>query len=88
MSPNDKELYCKGHIEVPNLLGGNGDCEGEKEGYYQDGFSTLSPPANQPASGPVVGEIIEPEGMPSGAVVPTEEGVVVGDGISISAPNE
>ncbi len=26
MSPNDKELYLKGHIEVPNLLGQDGDC--------------------------------------------------------------
>lgn len=81
MSPNDTELYLQGHIEVPNLLGQDGDC-----GPYEDSFSPIAPPPHPPANGPVVGEVIEPQGIPGGAVVPTQEGVVVGEGISISAP--
>lgn len=82
MSPNDKELYLKGHIEVPNLLGQDGDC-GEIDG----GYSTINYGAQQPTvGGHVVGEIIEAPAIPSNAIVPSEQGVIVGDGVSISAP--
>ena len=87
MSPNDKEFYLKGFIEVPNLMGQDGDC-----GECTDGFSTINsnphvvPHVGGATTGPVAGEIIESQGLPAGVVVPTEQGVVVGEGISISAP--
>ncbi len=82
MSPNDKELFMKGHIEVPNLLGQNGDCG---EPTCADGAIDTAP-STDAGGHPVVGEIIEAPGIPANAVVPTESGVIVGDGISISAP--
>ena len=80
MSPNDKELYLKGHIEVPNLLGQDGDCG--------DGFSTIGQPgvSHHDGGGQIVGEIVDTPGIPANAIVPTEAGVIVGEGISISAP--
>ena len=61
MSPNDKELYLKGHIEVPNMLGGD-DC-GEDFTMVQDyampnyGAPALPPHAIVPTDRPVaVGE--------------------------------
>ncbi len=83
MSPNDKELYFKGHIEVPNLLGQDGDCGDCVDGYSTG--NTIGGPVNQR---PIVGEIIEVPGIPPHAVVPTQQGVIVGEGISISAPTE
>jgi pilus assembly protein CpaC len=59
MSPSDHELYIKGHIEVPNLLGD--DCEIPGAGY-----STIPP----------------------GAIVPTEQPVIVGENVTISTPSE
>ena len=74
----------KGHIEVPNLLGQDGDCA-EIDG----GYSSINYAAQQPvAGGHVVGEIIEATSIPANAIVPSEQGVIVGDGISISAPTQ
>ena len=72
MSPSDKDLYLRGHIEVPNLLGSD-NCK-----YPTDGFSVMpevipSQPSYQ-------------EAVPPGAIVPSEAPVVVGEGVSITAP--
>lgn len=84
MSPNDKELFMKGHIEVPNMLGQNGDCA-----ECNDGYDTVpGVTSHGVAGGEIVGEIVEMPSVPADAVVPTEAGVIVGDGISISAPQE
>ena len=71
MSPSDSELYVKGHIEVPNLLGNNDyDCQ-------PDGYGSMSGYAGPPTY----------EGtLPPGAIIPTEEPVIVGEGVSITAP--
>ncbi len=66
MSPNDCELYLKGHMEVPNLLGddlNDLNCDNRRPG---DGYSTLPP----------------------GVIVPTAAPIVVGDGVTITAPTE
>ena len=79
MSPNDHEFYINGHIEVPNLLGSNEDCgEGLNQGY-DAGYG----------HGEVVGEVIESTGsIPPQAIVPTAEPLIVGEGVSISAPTQ
>jgi pilus assembly protein CpaC len=66
MSPNDCELYLKGHIEVPNLLGDEFNALNCDNRRPSDGYSTLPP----------------------GAIVPSETPVVVGDGVTITAPTE
>lgn len=71
-SPNDHELYIKGYIEVPNMLGSDGNCEA-------DGFSTL-PAGVHGAS------LYDGSGLPPGAIVPTEEPIQVGEGVTITAP--
>ena len=71
MSPSDCELYLKGHIEVPNLLG-NDDCY-----FPADGYSIAPGYSGRPSY----------EGtLPPGAIIPTEEPVVVGEGVTITAP--
>ncbi len=72
MSPNDKELYMKGHIEVPNLLGDNGAC-----GVQADGFSTVSMPAYDD-----IGT------LPPGTIVPSNQPTIVGDGVTVSSPGQ
>jgi pilus assembly protein CpaC len=51
MSPDDHELYLKGHIEVPNLLG---DQFNHHRGPSPDGYSTLPHGAIIPTAAPVV----------------------------------
>jgi pilus assembly protein CpaC len=78
MSPNDWELYMKGHIEVPNLLGSDGHCETE-------GFSSFSGVGGQVTySDQAAGNV----GLPPDAIVPGASPTVVGDGVIISAPAE
>lgn len=71
-SPSDCELYLKGHIEVPNMLGNEEHCTVEGDGY-----STLP---GQPIGLQGSGQ------MPTAPIIPTPEGVVVGEGVTISAP--
>ncbi|NNE01033.1 MAG: histidine kinase [Pirellulaceae bacterium] len=87
-SPNDKELFLKGHIEVPNLLGGDGctpsaQCLGGNSAYL------LQDPTNNSGSAQYGGV---PQAthhvLPPGAVVPGSEPTVVGEGITITAPTE
>ncbi len=75
MSPDDCELYLKGHIEVPNLKGGcNPACNNVAGG---DGYSVLP----EGGYGPFPGGV-----YPPGAIVPQAEPTVVGDGVSIEVP--
>ncbi len=76
MSPNDCELYLKGHIEVPNMLGSDCNCETE-------GFSDFSGIGGQMTYG---GQVAGNVGLPPDAIVPGATPTVVGDGVIISAP--
>jgi pilus assembly protein CpaC len=79
MSPCDTEFYVHGHIEVPNLLGNDVNCN--TNGYSVDGYSMVPPGVSSPS-------IYGAAGIPPGAIVPTEEPIVVGDGITVTAPTE
>ena len=68
-SANDKDFYVKGHIEVPNLLGGDG-CTAIGDGYT-----------------PAGGGQGQSSTIPPGAIVPSAEPTVVGDGVIISQPS-
>ncbi len=70
MSPDDCELYLKGHIEVPNLKGSN--CG------PGDGYSVLPEDNYVPAHGEVIH---------NGAVIPSDQPTVVGDGVSVQMPS-
>lgn len=83
MSPNDRELYLKGHIEVPNLLGDNGDSCGNIVSV--DGYGTMGYTEDVPACGD---EIYGGTVLPPGAVVPGHAPISVGEGVTISAPNQ
>ena len=72
MSPSDSDLYLRGHIEVPNLLGSDNCNLGE------DGYRVM--PEVMP------GQFKLEEAIPPGAIVPGEAPVIVGDGVSITAP--
>lgn len=72
-SPSDKELFCKGYIEVPNVYG---DCvcpEGQSTGMVV-GDNTL--PHGQPARGMIHSQPIIPGASPQ----------MVGEGVTIEAP--
>ena len=82
MSPSDRELYLKGHIEVPNMLGGDGFCP--------DAVHFLDGP-----HGTEVEELPQPEatgaapsrgGIPAGAIVPSSEPTMVGDRVIVTQP--
>ena len=72
MSPRDTDLYIRGHIEVPNLLGGD-NCNNGGGGY------SVMPEV-------MPGQFRHEEAIPPGAIVPGEAPVIVGEGISITAP--
>ncbi len=76
--PNDYELYLKGHLEVPNLLGS--DCNG----IDGDGFSMIAGARESEAinnNGPQSGAF-----LPPGSIVPSEAPTVVGDGVTVTSP--
>ena len=72
MSPSDTDLYLRGHIEVPNLLGSDNCNIGE------NAYNVM--PEVMP------GQFRHEEAIPRGAIVPGEAPVVVGEGVSITAP--
>ena len=72
MSPSDTDLYGHGHIEVPNLLGGD-HCNSGGDRYNV-----------MPEVVPV--QFKHEEAIPPGAIIPGEAPVVVGEGVSITAP--
>ena len=77
MSPNDCELYLKGHIEVPNLLGRR-MCHAESEG-----FSTLPGYSKFPPSYGEVSTRCQPD-----VIVPSEQPTIVGEGVTVTAPTQ
>lgn len=97
-SPNDHELFLGGHIEVPNLLGDGNEC-----GIPADGYSTMGYPGDPGVmhGGYQGGTIMSPNneihggtvlppssGIPAGAIVPGNEPISVGEGVTISAPQQ
>jgi pilus assembly protein CpaC len=102
MSPTDKELYVKGHIEVPNLLGDGAGCtvDGGQSSCGPDcGCSSCNGgqsgvAVHQPSygggisyGGEMHGGTILPPSIPSGAIVPGNDPIVVGEGITITSPS-
>ncbi len=77
MSPNDHDLFIHGHIEVPNLLGGDG-CTMNTDGSSTSGSMQLGAPAPQATDG---------ASMPKNAIVPGTEPAYVGDGVTVTAPS-
>lgn len=96
MSPNDHDLYLNGHIEVPNLLGGDG-CAMEA-GIGQHGnaamlHSNVMQHGAMMAHGNLMSPEIVPPGvssqpLPPGAVVPGADPTVVGEGVIVSTPED
>ena len=76
MSPSDTDLFGHGHIEVPNLLGGN-DCnmEGDRNNVMPEVMPEVMP-----------GQFKNEEAIPPGAIIPGRAPVIVGEGVSITAP--
>ncbi|KAA1262270.1 putative type II secretion system protein D precursor [Rubripirellula obstinata] len=102
MSPTDHELYIKGHIEVPNMLGDGTGCTvngGQSSCGPDGGCNTCNDAASgavhhQPNYGGGVsygnemhGGTILPSSIPSGAIVPGNDPIVVGEGITITSPS-
>ena len=80
-SPNDKELYLKGHIEVPNMLGGDG-CAPTPNSLHQGHADLLNDPTTSAR-----GVQSHPTSMlPPGAIVPSQQPTSVGNGVSITVP--
>lgn len=75
MSPNDRDLFINGHLEVPNLLGGDG-CSMES-GQYQGGQIMGESAGDHMMGGPQ---------YPAGAIAPTAEPTMIGDGVMLSTP--
>lgn len=89
MSPSDEELYKKGHIEVPNMLGDDCGCtvEGSHGGACSDGSCGGSVSySNQMHGNQMHGGAIVPSHFPQGAIVPGNDPIMVGDGITIVEP--
>lgn len=92
MSPSDRELFCKGHIEVPNMKAQDCNCTIGGEGFSKSGYhGTSFEPGHVAGSETYTegdyGQAIIPESGYSGnVVVPGNEPIVVGDGVSISSP--
>lgn len=98
MSPNDHDLFINGHIEVPNLLGGDGcsmesgpsrggNAEVLHNNVMQQGAMMSHGSLMSPGMGLPPGATVENgSGLPPGAIVPGDEPTVVGDGVVISTP--
>jgi pilus assembly protein CpaC len=92
MSPSDKELYMKGHIEVPNMLGDDCGCtvQSNQSSCGQTyGSSVSSQPTyagNVSYGNEIHGGSIVPSSIPAGSIVPGNDPVIVGEGITITSP--
>ncbi|QDT13705.1 type II and III secretion system protein family protein [Planctomycetes bacterium K23_9] len=90
-SPNDKELYMKGHIEVPNMLGGDG-CTPSVYNIQPGSDHLLLDPTNNSSSAqygtPSYGNggHHSASTLPPGAIVPQNQPIEVGQGVTITAP--
>lgn len=100
MTPNDHDLYWNGHIEVPNLLGGDG-CSMESgpdrggnaavihNNVMQQGAMMTHGSLMSPGMGLPSGATVEHSSrLPAGAIVPGSEPTVVGDGVILSTPDD
>ena len=111
-SPSDTELYMKGHIEVPNMLGDDCGCSipggncGPSGNCGQSScgpdcgsgmtYESTSSPSNQystPSYGNAGygnemqgGTVLPPSSIPLNAIVPGNDPISVGEGITITAP--
>lgn len=88
MSPSDFELYVNGNIEVPNNLAG-GDCSTSSQ-YSGNGDMIISDPSvmmhgyqSMHPSNELSGGVV----LPPGAIVPGNDPIDVGNGVSISSPH-
>ncbi|TWU02773.1 type II and III secretion system protein family protein [Stieleria varia] len=70
MSPNDHDFYLNGHIEVPNLLGGDG----------------CSPDSGNQLMGDMTMGGGHGTHYPANTVVPSAEPAMIGDGVMLSSP--
>ncbi|WP_442509797.1 type II and III secretion system protein family protein [Novipirellula sp. SH528] len=88
MSPNDKEFYLRGFLEVPNMKGDN--CGEEINGYNGvQGFSAAPAYGGQFLGGNPNGfdqEILGNPSIPQGAIVPSATPTVIGDGVTVMSP--
>jgi pilus assembly protein CpaC len=92
-SPSDEELYKKGHIEVPNMLGDDCGCtvqggQGSACGNTSHGDTSYGGSGSYNTttySSHMHGSIV-PSSIPQGAIVPGNDPVMVGDGITIVEP--
>ncbi|PAY21215.1 histidine kinase [Rhodopirellula sp. SM50] len=100
MSPNDRDLYMNGHIEVPNLLGGDGCSMNSGPGasgnasmihsnVMQNGAMMAHGSLLSPGPGLPPGATLDRgSALPPGAILPGSEPTVVGEGVIISTPDE
>lgn len=97
--PTDRELYLKGHIEVPNLQGGDG-CSMESSPGMMERPSMIHTNVMQHGSMMSHGSgSITDMGLPQGAtitngmpippnaIVPTAQPTAVGEGVMLSTPS-
>lgn len=80
MSPNDYDMYIQGHIEVPNLLGGDG-CT-----MNVDGYST-TPGMQLDSSGAPYFNDGAGTSLPQGGIVPGTEPAHVGNHVIVTEPS-
>ena len=64
---------------VPNLLGNDMNCNAE--GYSMDGYSVVPGVATGDST-------YGGAGIPPGAIIPTAEPIIVGEGVTVTAPTE
>lgn len=89
MSPNDRDLYMHGHIEVPSLLGGDG-CSMDSGPMASASAPMIHASVMQRGAMMSRGNLMSSEelGLPLGAVVPSIDPTVVGEGVILSTPDE
>jgi pilus assembly protein CpaC len=99
MPPNDHDLFWNGHMEVPNLLGGDGCTMNSgppaspnssmiHANVMQHGAMTAHGNLMSPGIGLPTGPNINmATPLPPGAVIPGNQPTVVGEGVIITAPD-
>ena len=99
MPPNDHDLFWNGHVEVPNLLGGDG-CAMNSGPPASPNSSMIHANVMQHGAMTAHGNLMSPEiglptgpninmatPLPPGAVIPGNQPTVVGEGVIITAPD-
>jgi pilus assembly protein CpaC len=99
MSPNDHDLYLNGHLEVPNLLGGDG-CSMNTGPQRTANESMIHSNVMQQGAMMAHGDLASPEAaipsesmmhgdgpsLPPETVVPGDQPTVVGEGVTVTTP--